>query len=274
MTVVFRIFWVLSDVERLCAAKVCSSVFMIVVGYGVNRGRHCTNTWRPQPLDNARKVKPLVALPSQPATMAPLMPLDSWSQPVLRIAVLLLGLFAAAVSAQQPVDIYRVEAPVANQSEAERTTAAKATLGDVIVKVLGGDAGALSHPLVRQAIVDAPNYIAKFSYASDKTLVLNYSPLAINRLLQQAQLVAPASSAAQQIQVTHVQDFASFKQVLAYFKTVAVIRRVELVSVNKDVLLFNLTLEGDAELLKTSLAAGDKLQLDGSVTSPLSFRWQ
>jgi hypothetical protein len=187
---------------------------------------------------------------------------------------LLLGLFAAAVSAQQPVDIYRVEAPVANQSEAERTTAAKATLGDVIVKVLGGDASALGHPLVRQAIVDAPNYLAKFSYSSEKTLVLNYSPLAINRLLQQAQLVAPASSTAQQIQVTNVQDFASFKQVQAYLKAVAVIRRVDLASVNRDVLLFNLTLDGDAELLKTSFAAGGRLQLDSGATAPLSFRWQ
>lgn len=193
---------------------------------------------------------------------------------VLRIAILLLGLFVASTWAQQPVDIYRVEAPVANQSEAERTAAAKATLGDVIVRVMGGDASALGNPLVRQAISDAPNYLAKFSYASDKTLVLNYSPLAITRLLQQAQLLAPASSAAFQVQVTNVQDFASFKQVQVYLKSVAVIRRVELASVNKDTLLFNLTLEGDAELLKTSLAAGGKLQLDNSQNSPLSYRWQ
>lgn len=192
---------------------------------------------------------------------------------MLRIAILLLGLWAVACGAQQPLDIYRVEAPVANQSEAERTAAAKATLGDVIVKVLG-DASALSHPLVRQAITDAPNYLAKFTYSSEKTLVLNYSPLAINRLLQQAQLVAPTTSAAQQLQVTNVQDFASFKQAQAYLKTVAVVRRAELASVNKDVLLFNLTLEGDAELLKTSLAAGGKLQLEGETTAPLSYRWQ
>lgn len=193
---------------------------------------------------------------------------------VLRIAAVLLGLWAIACSAQQPVDIYRVETPVADQSEAERTAAAKATLGDVIVKVLGGDASALGNPIVRQAIAEAPNYLAKFSYASDKTLVLNYSSLAITRLLQQAQLLAPAGSAAFQLQVTNVQDFASFKQVQAYLKSVAVIRRVELTSVNKDALLFNLTLEGDAELLKTSLAASGKLQLDNGQSSPLSYRWQ
>jgi hypothetical protein len=193
---------------------------------------------------------------------------------VLRIAALLLGLWVATCGAQQPVDIYRVEAPVADQSETERTAAAKANLGDVIVKVLGGDTSALGNPIVRQAINEAPNYLAKFSYLSDKTLVLNYSPLAITRLLQQAQLMAPASSAAFQLQVNNVQDFASFKQVQAYLKTIAVIRRVELASVNKDALLFNLILEGDAELLKTSLAAGGKLQLDSSVTAPLSYRWQ
>ncbi len=194
--------------------------------------------------------------------------------PVLRIAALLFGLWAMACGAQQPLDIYRVEAPVADQSEAERTAAAKATLGDVIVKVLGGDASALGNPMVRQAINDAPNYLAKFSYSSDKTLVLNYSPLAVTRLLQQAQLMAPPGSAALAFQVTNVQDFASFKQLQAYLKTVAVIRRVELVSVNKDVILFNLTLEGDTELLKTSLAASGKLQLDTGVSSPLSYRWQ
>jgi hypothetical protein len=53
-----------------------------------------------------------------------------------------------------------------------------------------------------------------------------------------------------------------------------VIRRVDLASVNRDVLLLNVTLEGDAELLKTSLAAGGRLQLDSGATAPLSFRWQ
>lgn len=194
--------------------------------------------------------------------------------PVLRIAALLLGLWAIACGAQQPPDIYRVEVPVADQSEAERTGAAKATLGEVIVNVLNGDTSALDNPVVRQALNDAPNYLAKFSYSSDKTLVLNYSPLAVTRLLQQAQLIAPPSNSAQPFQVTNVQDFSSFKQVQAYLKTVAVIRRVELVTVNKDALLFNLTLEGDTELLKTSLAAGGKLQLDSSVAWPLSYRWQ
>jgi hypothetical protein len=189
---------------------------------------------------------------------------------------LVFNLFAQNVFAQQAVDAYRVEATVANQSEAERVAAAQANMGNVIALVLGNTAG-LQHPLVQQAIKDAPNYLAKFSYSSEKTIVLNYSPKAIQTLLQQAQLIAATATTAQSVTlyVVDVKDFAAFKQVQAYLKTVGVIRNLTLVSVDKDVLQFNLLLDGDEQLLKTSLGASNKLQIvAGDAQRPLSFRWQ
>lgn len=194
----------------------------------------------------------------------------------LVVSFWVVNLFAHSVFAQQAVDAYRVEASVANQSEAERIAAAQATMGNVIALVLGNTAG-LQHPLVQQAIKDAPNYLAKFSYSSEKTIVLNYSPKAIQTLLQQAQLIAATATTAQSVtlHVVDVKDFAAFKQVQAYLKTVGVIRNLSLVSVDKDVLQFNLLLDGDEQLLKTTLGAGNKLQMvAGDAQRPLSFRWQ
>jgi hypothetical protein len=195
---------------------------------------------------------------------------------VVRVVLLVLSLFAVSAWAQLAVDTYRVEATVANQSEAERIAATKANLGGVITNLLG-DTAALQHPLVRQAINEAPNYLAKYSYSSEKTIVLNYSPQAIQTLLQQAQLIAANVSTAQGIMlyVVDVKDFAAFKQVQAYLKTVGVIRSVHLVSVEKDVLQFNVLLDGDEQLLKTTLGAGNKLQaIVGDTQKPMSFRWQ
>lgn len=191
-----------------------------------------------------------------------------------RIVLLVLSLFVLSAWAQ--VDPYRVEATVASQSEAERIAATKANLGGVITNVLG-DTAALQHPLVRQAINDAPNYLAKYSYSSEKAIVLNYSPQAIQTLLQQAQLIAANASTAQGVMlyVVDVKDFTAFKQVQAYLKTVSVIRSVHLVSVGKDVLQFNVLLDGDEQLLKTTLNAGNKLQtIVGDTQKPMSFRWQ
>ena len=193
-----------------------------------------------------------------------------------KVLVLILSFLIANAWAQNDTDVYRIEAQVANQSESERVAAAKANLGEVITRVLG-DSAALQHPLVREAINDAPNYLSKFSYSADTTLVLNYSPQAIQTLLQRAQLIAANASTANGVTlyVVDIQDFTAFKQVQLYLKTIGVIRSVNLVSVDKDVLQFNLLLDGDEQLLKTTLAAANRLQLvDGDATHALSFRWQ
>lgn len=197
-----------------------------------------------------------------------------------RIAVLVFSLLSMSASlsawAQLNIDIYRIEATVANQSEAERIAAAKANLGEVITRV-AGDSAALQHPLVRQALSEAPNYLSKFSYTSDKTIVLNYSQQAIQTLLQKAQIIATSASSTQgsKLYVTGVKDFASFKQVQAYLKTVGMIRSLSLHSVEKDMLQFDITLDGDAQMLSTTLSAAGRLQpVVGDTKESLSFRWQ
>lgn len=93
----------------------------------------------------------------------------------------------------------------------------------------------------------------------------------------EAERIAANASTAQGVMlyVVDVKDFTAFKQVQAYLKTVGVIRSVHLVSVEKDVLQFNVLLDGDEQLLKTTLDAGNKLQvIVGDTLKPMSFRWQ
>jgi len=209
------------------------------------------------------------------------------------VVVLLLSCIGFCARAEQHIDAYRVETVVANQSEAERIAAAKATLGDVIVKVTG-DAASLQQPLVRQAIDNAPDYLQQFSYSADRDknpndevkLILTYSSQAIETLLRRSQLpVWPNNgvkdSQTLSIRIENVKDFNAFKQVQSYLKTVTVIRRSELLSVNKDVLVFTLTLEGDAAALKNALDVDKKLQINESVvdgaqsqSTQLLFHWQ
>lgn len=108
--------------------------------------------------------------------------------------------FASAASAGQKVDIYRADTLVKSQSEGERNAAARATLGEVIVRV-SGQRSALDHPAIKAAQPSAQNYLFGFSYKSSaekitvdgKTfpavgLQLNYEPQAIEKLLRDSQL--------------------------------------------------------------------------------------
>lgn len=208
------------------------------------------------------------------------------------VVVLLLGCLGVVAQAAQNAEAYRVETQVEDQSEAKRIAAVKSGLSDVIARV-SGDA-AVQHPSVRQAIANAPDYLLQFSYSTDRDktsgdagvkLTLNYSAQAIESLLRQAQLplgdTAPKDAKTLVIKVDKVEDFTAFKQVRAYLETVTMIRRSELLSVNTDFLVFRLTLEGDAELLKNTLAIDNKLQSDEAVieasqapSSQLAFHWQ
>lgn len=121
--------------------------------------------------------------------------------PFIRLLVcsLVLGL-AGIASAGQKVDIYRADTLVKSQAESERNAAARASFGEVIVRV-SGQRSALNNPAIKQALPKAQNYLFGFSYKSSaekitldgKTfpaigLQLNYEPQAIEQLLRQAQL--------------------------------------------------------------------------------------
>lgn len=102
--------------------------------------------------------------------------------------------------AGQQVDIYRAQALVKSQSEAERNAAARVTFGELMVRV-SGQRNALDNPVVRAAMPKAQNYLFGFSYKSSSeklvegsrsftalALQLNYEPQAIGQLLRDAQL--------------------------------------------------------------------------------------
>jgi uncharacterized protein len=115
-------------------------------------------------------------------------------------ALLLWGLAVNSSQAGQKLAIYHAEALVKNASEGERNMAARATLGEVVVRVTGQTA-ALEHPQIRAALGNAQQYLFGFSYqaSNDKLvrdgkamngvkLLLEYSPEAIEQLLREAQL--------------------------------------------------------------------------------------
>lgn len=115
-------------------------------------------------------------------------------------ALAVLSVAAASASAGQLVNVYRADALVKTQAESERNAAARATFGQVIVRV-SGQRSALKHPAVQQAINNAQNYLFGFTYQSSNQkitekgkvfpavkLQLNYSPEAIDQLLRQSQL--------------------------------------------------------------------------------------
>jgi len=110
------------------------------------------------------------------------------------------ALLANVAHAGQLVNVYRAEVLVKTQAEAERNEAARATLGQVIVRV-SGQLSALDNPIVQSAVKKAQNYLFGFTYQSSNqkitedgkvypavSLQLNYSPQAIEHLLRQAQL--------------------------------------------------------------------------------------
>jgi Uncharacterized protein conserved in bacteria (DUF2066) len=227
---------------------------------------------------------------------------------MVRLLVLvLLNVWALNLRAEAQVDAYRVEVMVPNQSEAERNLAAKATLGNVIAGV-AGNVNVLLHPLIHEAIENAPNYVARFNYISEREkkapatvptnrlqesnklqdtnkpqqtlkLVLNYSPAAIQNVLREARLSVNSGQQDLVLQVVNVRDLASFKQVQAYLKTINLISSSELVSVNKDVMLFNISMEKDLAPLKDLLIQNPRWTLDETLnmntSAPqLSFRWK
>lgn len=114
--------------------------------------------------------------------------------------------YACIATAAQVVDIYRAEVLVTSQSAAERNTAVRGAMHEVMVRV-SGDLGAPEQPQIKAAINTAQNYLHEFSYAStDKrldvggksvpatVLVAKFSPQGIERLLREARLpLWPAS---------------------------------------------------------------------------------
>lgn len=118
----------------------------------------------------------------------------------LRMLLLVVLPLAGWANAGQTVNIYQADTLVKNQSESERNAAARASFGELIVRV-SGQRAALSHPAIQQALPNAQNYLFGFAYKATAEkiiedgkslpatgLQLNFEPRAIEKLLRDAQL--------------------------------------------------------------------------------------
>jgi hypothetical protein len=82
--------------------------------------------------------------------------------PSLGFALVLLA-FTGAARAEMVQDIYSAEVPVADQSSAELSRAARLALSEVLVKV-SGSAQVLRNPAIPAALADARNRVERYSY--------------------------------------------------------------------------------------------------------------
>lgn len=131
-----------------------------------------------------------------------------WAEPlgdktlIIRYLLLLCALTSAGVaSADTVIDLYRADALVKSQSEAQRAKAAKQALAEALVRV-SGNASAADNPAVQKALSRAQDYIYEYSYRStDETLEslqgtpqpasrveFKFSPALIEQLLHDADL--------------------------------------------------------------------------------------
>lgn len=120
-----------------------------------------------------------------------------WVRVLCLLAVVPLAGWA---NAGQKVDIYSANVLVKGQSDAERNAAARASFGELMVRV-SGRRDALEHPVIRQALPKAQNFLFGFTYKSTTekiteegksfpalALQLNFEPRAVDQLLRDAQL--------------------------------------------------------------------------------------
>lgn len=114
------------------------------------------------------------------------------------IVALCFASWALVAAAGEEVDLYRVEALVTSQAEAERNRAAREALAELLVRV-SGDSQAPSLPPLAAALRRPASYLHEFRYASSdqqlevdgqlrpaSLLVLRFSPQAIERLLRES----------------------------------------------------------------------------------------
>jgi hypothetical protein len=113
---------------------------------------------------------------------------------------MLLMFLSLSVEAEKRVELYGIKQLVLDQSPALRQQATSKGLETVLVRVSGSEQ-TLQHPLVKNALSQSTSYLNQYSYSSsDETitiagerrpatqLLLQYSPAAIQQLLQSAQL--------------------------------------------------------------------------------------
>ncbi len=106
-------------------------------------------------------------------------------------ALLMTFLLSFTLWATPVANLYQVQVAVASQSDADKMTATKLGLQQMLVKI-GGNTNILANQKIQSALAQANNYVEAFSYQTNPAptdnnnllLTLSFSRSAINQLLQ------------------------------------------------------------------------------------------
>ncbi|MEO7199547.1 MAG: DUF2066 domain-containing protein [Dokdonella sp.] len=178
-----------------------------------------------------------------------------WLCAALALLLPLVGIAAPAT--------YSGEAPVASQSEAERTEALKSALADVVMRI-SGDAGVLSRSDVARAVADAGRYVLQYQYRRDvgtdpvsgalqvhTTLVAQFDRNAVDQMLAALGLRGAQSSVAfdptpseAKVWISGIGSAEDYARVLGYLDHHPMLREVRAMQARADGLLVRLTVIG------------------------------
>lgn len=173
---------------------------------------------------------------------------------VLALAIGGMPTLAAAAPAT-----YSGEAPVASQSEAERSEALKTALADVVIR-LSGDAGVLARGDVARAVAEAGRYVLQYQYRRDVgadaagapqvrlTLVAEFDSAAVDRMLASLGLAggapvaeADVPSGPLRVWIAGIHSAMDYARAIGSLERNSLVREVRVTETRDDGMLVELT---------------------------------
>lgn len=176
----------------------------------------------------------------------------------LRVFALVLMLLAPFAAHAAPTG-YTGEAPVASQSDEDRTEALKVALANVVVE-RSGDAALPSRPDVAKALAQAERYVLQYQYkrggaedgSSRLILVAQFDSVAVDRLLQRSgaageaeKATAPETPTEATVWIGGIRNADDYARAIAYLGRSNFVRNAQPVRARGDGMLMRLSLSTD-----------------------------
>ncbi|MGH8040852.1 MAG: DUF2066 domain-containing protein [Rudaea sp.] len=173
--------------------------------------------------------------------------------------------------------LYSAQVPVNSQSDADRAEALKSALGQVVVKLSGGDNAVLARPAVVQALANANNYVQQYQYTQDVVttdakpqvrlnLVAQFDRTAVDKLIANLGLAASAANTqvaqaatdtqahAYRVWIGGVQSAQDYARAVGSLSRNELVRSVQAEQARSDGLELRLDITGPLQRLLDSLA--------------------